>query len=100
MKEFFFISGLPRSGSTLLSGILRQNPEFYADISSPMQGLVTSTINVITGSENNHLIDEARRKQILRDTFEAYYRAVNNSVVFDTSRGWTAKTALLKDTSF
>ncbi|NBR76993.1 MAG: hypothetical protein EBT73_06670 [Actinobacteria bacterium] len=33
MKEFFFISGLPRSGSTLLSGILRQNPEFYADIS-------------------------------------------------------------------
>lgn len=97
MKEFFFISGLPRSGSTLLSGILRQNPEFYADISSPMQGLVTSTINVITGSENNHLIDEARRKQILRDTFEAYYKAVNNSVVFDTSRGWTAKTALLKD---
>ena len=97
MKEFFFISGLPRSGSTLLSGILRQNPEFYADISSPMQSLVTSTINVITGSENNHLIDEARRKQILRDTFEAYYKAVNNPVVFDTSRGWTAKTALLKD---
>jgi len=97
MKEFFFISGLPRSGSTLLSAILRQNPDFYADISSPMQGLVTSTINVITGSENNHLIDEDRRRQILRDTFEAYYRAVNNPVVFDTSRGWTAKTALLKD---
>lgn len=58
MKEFFFISGLPRSGSTLLSAILRQNPEFYADISSPVQGLVASTINVITGSESNHLIDE------------------------------------------
>ena len=97
MKEFFFISGLPRSGSTLLSGILRQNPDFYADISSPMQGLVTSTINVITGSENNHLIDEDRRRQILRDVFEAYYKAVNNPVVFDTSRGWTAKTSLLKD---
>ena len=97
MKEFFFISGLPRSGSTLLSGILRQNPDFYADISSPMQGLVTSTINVITGSENNHLIDEDRRRQILRDTFEAYYKAVDRPVVFDTSRGWTAKTSLLKD---
>ena len=97
MKEFFFISGLPRSGSTLLSGILRQNPDFYADISSPMQGLVASIINVITGSENNHLIDEDRRKQILRDTFEAYYKTVDGPVVFDTSRGWTAKTALLKD---
>jgi sulfotransferase len=96
MKEFFFISGLPRSGSTLLSAILRQNPEFYADISSPMQGLVASTINVITGSENNHLIDEDRRRQILKDTFESYYRAVDRPVVFDTSRGWTAKTSLLK----
>lgn len=96
MKEFYFISGLPRSGSTLLSAILRQNPEFYADISSPVQGLVTSAINVITGSESNHLIDEERRKHILRSTFNAYYEAVKPTTVFDTSRGWTAKTSLLK----
>lgn len=96
MKEFFFISGLPRSGSTLLSAILRQNPDFYADISSPMQRLVTSTISVITGSETNHLIGEDRRKQILKDIFEAYYKEVNRPVVFDTSRGWTCKTSLLK----
>jgi sulfotransferase len=96
MKEFFFISGLPRSGSTLLSAILRQNPEFYADISSPVQGLVASTINVITGSESNHLIDEDRRKSILRAMFNAYYDAVEPPTVFDTSRGWTSKTSLLK----
>jgi sulfotransferase len=96
MKEFFFISGLPRSGSTLLSAILRQNPAFYADISSPLQGLVASTINVITGSESNHLIDEEKRKRILRSTFSAYYEDVAPPVVFDTSRGWTSKTSLLK----
>jgi sulfotransferase len=96
MKEFFFISGLPRSGSTLLSAILRQNPEFYADISSPVQGLVGATINVITASESNHLIDEDRRKSLLRATFNAYYEAVEPPTVFDTSRGWTAKTSLLK----
>lgn len=96
MKEFYFISGLPRSGSTLLSALLRQNPKFYADISSPVQGLVSSTINVITGSESNHLIDEDRRKHILRATFNAYYDAVEPDTVFDTSRGWTAKTSLLK----
>ena len=97
MKEFFFISGLPRSGSTLLSAILRQNPEFYADISSPVQGLVTATINVITGSESNHLTDENKRKRILRSTFNAYYEDVTPPTVFDTSRGWTAKTSLLKE---
>jgi sulfotransferase len=97
MKELFFISGLPRSGSTLLSAILRQNPDFYADISSPVQGLVASTINVITGSESNHLIDEQRRKHILRALVQSYYDSVKPQTVFDTSRGWTAKTSLLKE---
>jgi len=97
MKEFFFISGLPRSGSTLLSAILRQNPEFYADISSPVQNLVMSTINVITGSESNHLIDENRRRQLLRSLFNSYYDNVEPSIVFDTSRVWTSKTPLLKE---
>jgi len=97
MKEFFFISGLPRSGSTLLSAILRQNPEFYADISSPVQGLIMSTINVITNGESNHLIGEDRRKRLLRSVFSAYYDNVEPSIVFDTSRGWTSKTSLLKE---
>jgi sulfotransferase len=97
MKEFFFISGLPRSGSTLLSAILRQNPKFYADISSPVQSLVASTINVITGSESNHLIDEDKRKHILKSIFNAFYDTVEQPTVFDTSRGWTAKTSLLKN---
>lgn len=97
MKEFFFISGLPRSGSTLLSALLKQNPEFYADISSPVQGLVTATINVITGSESNHIIDESRRKHILRSLFSSYYDTIEQPTVFDTSRGWTAKTSLLKE---
>ena len=35
MRKMHFISGLPRSGSTLLSAILRQNPRFYAAMSSP-----------------------------------------------------------------
>jgi branched-chain amino acid transport system permease protein len=32
------ISGLPRSGSTLLSSLLSQNPDVYASISSPLLG--------------------------------------------------------------
>ncbi|MBD9680249.1 sulfotransferase, partial [Pseudomonas sp. PDM18] len=36
MQNFHFISGLPRSGSTLLSAILLQNPRFHAGMSSPV----------------------------------------------------------------
>jgi sulfotransferase len=97
MKEFFFISGLPRSGSTLLSAILRQNPEFYADITSPVLDLMASTINIITASESNYLVDEDRRRHILKSILNSFYKEVTPNTVFDTSRGWTAKTSLLKD---
>jgi len=97
MKEFFFISGLPRSGSTLLSAILRQNPEFHADISSPLHGMAAFTIYAITESESNHLVDEDRRKHILKSLFSSYYDAVTPNTVFDTSRSWTSKTSFLKD---
>jgi len=97
MKEFYFISGLPRSGSTLLSAILRQNPEFYADISSPVQSLVLATINLISSSENNHLVDEVKRRHILKSIFNSFYDDVKPNTVFDTNREWTRKTSLLKD---
>jgi sulfotransferase len=96
MKEYYFISGLPRSGSTLLSGILKQNPDFYADITSPVSGVIQNTINGITGSENNLNVDEERRKSILYGIFNGYYSFTENSVIFDTSRAWTANTSLLK----
>ena len=96
MKEFYFISGLPRSGSTLLSAILKQNPDFYADISSPLQDLIASVIDSITSHESNNLIDEGRRKNILNGIFNSYYGNVKQNTVFDTNRGWTSKTSLLK----
>lgn len=95
-KEYYFISGLPRSGSTLLSAILKQNPDFYADIASPVNGLVNGAINNLTGSENNLNIHENRRETILKHIFNGYYAHVNNLTVFDSSRAWSANTMLLK----
>lgn len=95
-NEYYFISGLPRSGSTLLSAILKQNPGFYADISSPVNGLVNGVINNLTGSENNLNIQEDKRETILKSIFDGYYTNIKQSVVFDTSRAWTASTMLLK----
>ena len=95
-KEYYFISGLPRSGSTLLSAILKQNPDFYADIASPVNGLVNGAINNLTGSENNLNIHENRRETILKHIFNGYYAHVNNLTVFDSYREWSANTNLLK----
>ena len=96
MKSFFFISGLPRSGSTLLSGILKQNPDFYADIASPVQGLTGTSIDVITSGENNLNITEDQRKNLMYAVFDGYYKHIETPVIFDSCRGWTKKTPFLK----
>ena len=96
MKFYYFISGLPRSGSTLLSGILRQNPDFYADIASPVEALTRTVIDVITSAENNLTIKEDQRKNLMYGLFDGYYRHIEKPVIFDSCRGWTKKTNFLK----
>lgn len=96
MKQFYFISGLPRSGSTLLSGILKQNPDFYADIASPVQTLTETSIDVITSGESNLNITEDQRKNLMYGIFDGYYKNIEKPVIFDSCRGWTKKTPFLK----
>ena len=96
MKQYYFISGLPRSGSTLLSGILKQNPDFYADIASPVEALTGSSIDIITGAESNLTVSEDQRKNLMYGIFDGYYKHIEKPVIFDSSRGWTKKTNFLK----
>jgi sulfotransferase len=95
MNSFYFISGLPRSGSTLLSSILKQNPEFYADIASPVEVLTGTAIDIVTGAESNLTVTEEQRKNLIYGIFEGYYKHIDKPVIFDSSRSWTKKTNFL-----
>jgi len=91
------ISGLPRSGSTLLCALLRQNPRFSAAMTSPVAALCGALLHQMSGAtEFGVFFDDARRQAMLRGVFEAYYGELPyNHVAFDTNRIWTARTALL-----
>jgi sulfotransferase len=91
-RKFHFISGLPRSGSTLLSAVLRQNPLFHAGISSPVAGLIEATKSMMSGNpEFDVQISIEQRTRILRSIMLEYYGDVAEPVVFDTSRFWTGR---------
>lgn len=88
-----FISGMPRSGSTLLSGILCQNPDFFANMSSPVGSLINGLLEQIgAGSEFYSFFDETKRKRICSVVFETYYESHQDKrVIFDTNRMWSAR---------
>jgi sulfotransferase len=92
-----FISGLPRSGSTLLAGILSQNPRFHAGMSSPVARLFTAVL-VQTGAQQDDtvFVDDDQRREMIRGLVTGYYHQVHKrKIVFDTNRIWCSKMAAL-----
>lgn len=98
-QKFHFISGLPRSGSTLLAAILKQNPRFHAGMTSPVGTLVSSMVNQFSaGSEFAPVISRTQRRNLLRGVFTSYYaEQAEKEIVFDTNRGWCGQMSLLLD---
>ncbi len=91
-RTFHFISGLPRSGSTLLAAILRQNLRFHAGMSGPVASLFEGVLaQVSAGSELSSMVSEDQRARILKGLFDSYYADRDEDVIFDTNRAWTAK---------
>jgi sulfotransferase len=94
-----FISGLPRSGSTLLAALLRQNPALRSGITSPVGSFVGTMLREMgQGNEAAVFVDAAQRRAVLCGLFENYYHDVHpTKTVFDANRGWTMRTELLAD---
>ena len=92
-----FISGLPRSGSTLLAGILAQNPHFSSGMSSPVAQLVTQ-MHLAMGAHHEYAVflDERTRENIVRGIFQSYYADIQETrLIFDTNRAWCAKMSFI-----
>lgn len=98
-QTFHFISGMPRSGSTLLSAMLRQNPRFHAGMSSPVGSFFSGLLDQVSaGSEFGPVVSTQQRQRLLRGLFDNFYAdKPAGSVVFDTNRLWSAKLPAVQD---
>jgi hypothetical protein len=44
MKKIYFLSGLPRSGSTVLAALLQQHPEMHTTATSGLLDMLVGTL--------------------------------------------------------
>ena len=96
-RKFHFISGLPRSGTTLLAAILNQNPRFRAGMTSPLADIM-GVVMAEASSKNDFSFDvsDEQRVALLRGLVENFYSAqAGADVMFDTSRLWCSRMQLL-----
>lgn len=86
------MSGLPRSGSTVLSSILNQNPRFYSGPSSPVLSTMFTVENHLLNNELFHGYPKPEQaKTIISSIAHQFYSDVKQPVVIDKNRAWTAR---------
>lgn len=101
MKQIFFNSSLPRSGSTLIQNLLAQNPDFYC---TPTSGLADLVLNS-KATYNNSQAMLAQNKDEMQLAFLNYIASGINGYfngltdkpfILDKSREWGVNYGLIK----
>lgn len=90
-KKYAFLSGLPRSGSTLLSSILNQNPAIHSGANSPMCGMMFNLEQSIVSTQQfnaypkNHVVFP-----MVYGILESFYSDRSEDFILDKCREWSA----------
>jgi sulfotransferase len=87
-----FLSGLPRSGSTVLSSILKQNPNIYVSSTSPTIELINKiTAEIRTNNffyNNQYTTSKEYLTNICNGILQGIYKNKSASIVIDKNRDW------------
>ena len=97
MKKIYFLSGLPRSGSTVLAAILSQHPNLYASSTSGLLDMLVGTLrawadSMTTKAQKDQQAAEEEIQRVLRNICDTKYADVDKPVILDKARGWADDT--------
>lgn len=88
-KNFVMLSGLPRSGSTVLSSMLNQHPDIYATTTNPVADLLidinTNWSNISQALKNPH---PAQHTNIIKGALLGAIEHITEPVIVDKNRLW------------
>jgi sulfotransferase len=88
-KTYHFLAGLPRSGNTLLSAILNQNPDIYSTPISPVPRVIWDhRVSFYTEITNRNKENEIRSEAFLSSFLDNFYKDVKKPIVIDREKLW------------
>jgi len=89
MKKYYFMAGLPRSGSTVLASLLNQNTDVYVTPTSPM---LTVTVKMQESWREDPAVKanyfEEQARNLTKAILPAFWQHRPEPIIIDKSRGW------------
>jgi len=83
MKKYFFLSGLPRSGNTLLASLLNQNPDIKVSANSFLDDHLCQTAMFFHSDKYKNFPDQKSLENLFSNTFDSYYKDWNCKYIID-----------------
>lgn len=94
-KKYYYLAGMHRSGNTLLSSILNQNPEIYSGPISPIVEYFWQINKAILNNENNlRLQNNDRSIAMMKKMIPSYYADIKKPIIFDREKSLATPTNL------
>lgn len=88
MKKIFFLAGLQRSGATLLSSILNQNPDMLVTPASPLFRLMAAQNTIYNTAENEDYRVDENITSVMIQTPQLFYKKSDAKYVIDKNLNW------------
>ena len=89
MKTYHFLAGLPRSGNTLLSSILNQNPKIYSSPLSPITSIMWDLNTSIHNTENAQIYNKPNDFYFMvKNIIPNYYENIEKEIIIDREKAW------------
>ena len=85
LDPYFFLAGLPRSGNTLLSSILNQNPEIMVSANSFLCDHMHHTALLQYDERFKNFPDSNSLNNLISSTFDSYYKDWDAKYIIDRS---------------
>jgi sulfotransferase len=97
MKQLYFLSGMQRSGSTLLTCLLNQNPQIFATKTSPLLDILSSCEKTLKEVYNQYTFNyEEKNKNLTLGILNSFHSNEDFPIIIDKHRGWIGSIDLVK----
>jgi len=87
-KKFYFMAGLPRSGGTMLSSILSQNPDIYVSPQSVLPNTLGATYNQYQSKENKDSDQWDSIYRVMEIIIPTFYGGHKETYIIDKNFSW------------
>ncbi len=82
-KQYYFLSGVPRAGNTLLGSILNQNKSISVTANSPVSDMLFTIDSYEAEDFNKNFFDPKSRANVCKGIIPNYYKDWKSNVIID-----------------